>query len=264
MFNMVPSVQELKYRRLLSLPANGVSRGFSTVIPGSGELPEWIPHRRNGNIVKLTLPPNWYDKDFLGLALCCVYIPQQGEPLDKSMDEPKSSTSEIESMDDPMDKPLEESESSTSENESVDNPMDKPLEELESSTSENAMVNITQPYHLGCELSQLTFPSYDEIGFLDYLSCGSSCQCDHNDGVSESVWVTYYSNVAIKHRYRSDKPSHLKASFRGHVNGKPVKVKKCGFGLVNVDLENSSGVGSVVSSSNDQKPLKVLDPWPDW
>lgn len=211
MFNMVPSVQELKYRRLLSLPANGVSQGFSTVIPGSGELPEWIPHRRNGNIVKLTLPPNWYDKDFLGLALCCVYIPQQGEP-----------------------------ESSTSENESMDEPMDEP----ESSTSENATVNITQPYHLGCELSQLTFPSYDEIGFLDYLSCGSSCQCDHNDGVSESVWVTYYSNVAIKHRYRSDKRRHLMASFRGHVNGKPVKVEQCGIGLVHVDLENSSGVGS--------------------
>ena len=45
MFNMVPFVQELKYGRLLSLPANGVSQGFSTVIPGSGELPEWISHQ---------------------------------------------------------------------------------------------------------------------------------------------------------------------------------------------------------------------------
>ena len=206
-------MQELKYRRLLFLPANGVSQGFSTVIPGSGELPEWISHQGVGNEVIVPLPPNRYDKDFLGLALCCVYIPQQGEPLDKSMDEP------------------------------------------ESSTSENAMVNITQPYHLGCEL---TFPSssYDEIGFLDYLSCGSSCQCDHNDGVSESVWVTYYSNVAVKHKYGFDKSRYLKASFRGHVNGKPVKVNKCGIGLVHVDLENSSGVGSG-SSSNDQKPLKV-------
>ena len=189
MFNMVPSVQELKYRRLLSLPANGVSQGFSTVIPGSGELPEWISHQSIGSEVTIQLPLNWYDKDFLGLVLCCVYIPQQGEPMDKSMDEP------------------------------------------ESSTSENATVNITQPYHLGCELTFLD----GEIGFLDYLSCGSSCQCDHNDGVSESVWVTYYSNVAIKHRYRSDKPRHLMASFRGHVNGKPVKVNKCGIGLVDVD-----------------------------
>ncbi|RVW64057.1 Disease resistance-like protein CSA1 [Vitis vinifera] len=155
-------IQELKYRRLLSLPANGVSQGFSTVIPGSGELPEWISHQSIGS---------------------------EGEPMDKSMDEP------------------------------------------ESSTSENATVNITQPYHLGCELTFLD----GEIGFLDYLSCGSSCQCDHNDGVSESVWVTYYSNVAIKHRYRSDKPRHLMASFRGHVNGKPVKVNKCGIGLVDVD-----------------------------
>ena len=219
MFNMAPSVQELKYRRLLSLPANGVSQGFSTVIPGSGELPEWIQHQGVGNEVIVPLPPNWYDKDFLGLALCCVYIPQQGEP-----------------------------ESSTSENESMDEPMDEP----ESSTSENAMVNIMHPHHLRCELS---FPD-DEIGILDDLSCGSSCQCDHNDGVSESVWVTYYSNVAIKHKYRSVKSRRLRASFHVDVDGKVVKAVKCGIGLVYVDLENSSGVGSG-TSSNDQKPLKV-------
>ena len=101
-------------------------------------------------------------------------------------------------------------------------------------------MNITQPYHLGCELTLLV----DRIEFLDSLSYGSSCQCNHNDGVSETAWVTYYSNVAIKHKYRSNKSRHVKASFRGHVNGKPVKVEKCGIGLVHVDLKNSSGVGS--------------------
>ena len=78
----------------MSLPANGVSQGFSTVIPGSGELPEWISHQGIGSEVTIQLPLNWYYKDFLGLALCCVYIPQQGEPMDKSMDEPESSTSD--------------------------------------------------------------------------------------------------------------------------------------------------------------------------
>ncbi|KAL6316813.1 hypothetical protein AAG906_021113 [Vitis piasezkii] len=165
---ILQEIQELKYRRLLSLPANGVSQGFSTVIPGSGELPEWISHQSAGS---------------------------EGEPMDKSMDEP------------------------------------------ESSTSENAGVNITHPHHLGCELSFL----YDEIGFWI---------------ISSSVWITYYSNVAIKHKYRSHKSRHLKASFSGSVDRKLVKLKMCGIGLVHADLKNSSGVGSG-SSSNDQKPLKV-------
>ena len=178
-FNMVPSAQELKYSSLLSLPVNGVSQGFSTFIPGSGEIPEWISHQSVGSEVTAELPPNWYDNnEVLGFALCCVYIPQQDEP--------------------------------------------------ESSTSENAMVNITQPYRLGCELTFLD----DDIGFLDDLFYGSSCQCDHNDGVSDSVWVTYYSNHAIKKKYRSDASRHFKASFSGYVDGKPVKVEKCGIGLV--------------------------------
>ena len=176
---MVPSAQELKYSSLLSLPVNGVSQGFSTFIPGSGEIPEWISHQSVGSEVTAELPPNWYDNnEVLGFALCCVYIPQQDEP--------------------------------------------------ESSTSENAMVNITQPYRLGCELTFLD----DDIGFLDDLFYGSSCQCDHNDGVSDSVWVTYYSNHAIKKKYRSDASRHFKASFSGYVDGKPVKVEKCGIGLV--------------------------------
>ncbi|KAL6316807.1 hypothetical protein AAG906_021107 [Vitis piasezkii] len=139
---ILQEIQELKYRRLLSLPANGVSQDLVL-----------------GSEVRIELPRDWYVKDFLGLALCCVYIPQQGEP--------------------------------------------------ESSTSENAMVNITQPYHLGCELT-------------------------------DSVWVTYYSNVAIKHRYRSDKPRHLMASFSGHVNGKPVKVKSVGLVLYAFQAQHST------------------------
>ncbi|XP_034674462.1 disease resistance protein RPV1-like [Vitis riparia] len=175
---VLQEIQELKYSSLLSLPANGVSQGFSTFIPGSGEVPEWMSHQSVGSEVTAELPPNWYDNnEVLGFALCCVYIPQQDEP--------------------------------------------------ESSTSENAMVNITQPYHLRCKLTFL-----DGIGFLDDLLYGSSCQCDHNDGVSDSVWVTYYSNHAIKKKYRSDASRHFKASFSGSVDGKPVKVEKCGIGLV--------------------------------
>ena len=88
----------------------------------------------------------------------------------------------------------------------------------------------------------------DTIGTLDYVFSGSSCQCDHDDGVSDSVWVTYYSALSIKRKYLSDEAMHLKASFSGYVGGKPVKVEKCGIGLVRVDT---------VRSKNDQKPQKV-------
>ncbi|KAL6317044.1 hypothetical protein AAG906_026832 [Vitis piasezkii] len=176
---VLEEIQELKYSSLLSLPANGVSQGFSTFIPGSGEIPEWISHQSVGSEVTAELPPNWYDNnEVLGFALCCVYIPQQDEP--------------------------------------------------KSSKSENAMVNIMQPYRLGCELTFLD----DESGVLDDLFYESSCRCDRNDGASDSVWVTYYSNLAIKKKYRSDTSRHFKASFSGYVDGKPVKVEKCGIGLV--------------------------------
>ena len=189
-------MQELRYRRLLSLPANGVSQGFSIVIPGNGEFPKWISYQRFGSEVIAVLPQNWYmDRDFLGFALCCVYAPQQGEPVD----EPESSISKHESDEE----------------------------------SENAM----QPYRLGCELTFLK----DTIGTLDFVFCGSSCQCDHDDGVSDSVWVTYYSTLAIKKKYFSDEARHLKASFTGYVDCKPVMVEKCGIGLVYADLKKIHG-----------------------
>ena len=197
-------MQDLRYRRLLSLPANGVSQGFSAVTPGNGEVPEWISHQISlGSEVTAKLPQDWYqNRSFWGFALSCVYAPQQGEPVD----EPKSSKSKDESD--------EESK------------------------------NATQPYRLGCELTFLG----DTIGTLDYVFSGSSCQCDHDDGVSDSMWVTYYSALSIKKKYLSDEAMHLKASFSGYVGGKPVKVEKCGIGLVPVDT---------VRSKNDQKPQKV-------
>ena len=200
-------MQELKYRRLLSLPENGVSQhGFSTVIPENGELPEWISYQSLGNDITALLPQDWnLDRGLLGFALCCVYAPHQGEPVD----EPESSISKDE--------------------------------------SENAMLNAMQPYCLGCELTFL----FNTIGTLDYVFSASSCQCSHDDGVSDSVWVTYNSALAIKTKYRSDKARHLKASFSGYVDGKPVKVEKCGIGLVYADLKEiyggagySTGVGS--------------------
>ena len=44
---------------------------FSMILPGSG-IPKWIWHRNMGSFVKVKLPTDWYDDDFLGFAVCSV------------------------------------------------------------------------------------------------------------------------------------------------------------------------------------------------
>ncbi|XP_034674890.1 disease resistance protein RPV1-like [Vitis riparia] len=44
---------------------------FSIVFPGSG-IPEWIWHQSVGSSIKIELPTDWYNDDFLGFALCSV------------------------------------------------------------------------------------------------------------------------------------------------------------------------------------------------
>ena len=48
-------------------------KGISIVIP---RMPHWISYQNVGNEIKIELPMDWYeDNDFLGFALCAVYVP---------------------------------------------------------------------------------------------------------------------------------------------------------------------------------------------
>ncbi|XP_034675157.1 disease resistance protein RPV1-like [Vitis riparia] len=51
---------------------------FSIVFPGSG-IPEWIWHQNVGSSIKIELPTDWYNDDFLGFALCSVleHLPER-------------------------------------------------------------------------------------------------------------------------------------------------------------------------------------------
>ncbi|KAL6316718.1 hypothetical protein AAG906_019649 [Vitis piasezkii] len=51
---------------------------FSIVFPGSG-IPEWIRHQHVGSSIKIKLPTDWYNDDFLGFALCSVleHLPER-------------------------------------------------------------------------------------------------------------------------------------------------------------------------------------------
>ena len=58
--------------------------GVSIFISGISGIPEWIMDQNLGNHVTTNLPQDWYeDKDFLGFALCSVYVPLD----DKSEDD---------------------------------------------------------------------------------------------------------------------------------------------------------------------------------
>ncbi|KAJ9675441.1 hypothetical protein PVL29_024386 [Vitis rotundifolia] len=98
---------------------------------------------------------------------------------------------------------------------------------------DNEFVDISKDFdqpHCGLKC-ELTFRG-DQFAFLDDLSLDSWCECYENDGASGQVWVLYYPKVAIKEKYHSNKWRHLNASFRGCLNGIPVKVEKCGMQLI--------------------------------
>ena len=50
---------------------------LSAVIFGS-RIPDWIRYQSSGTEVKAELPPNWFNSNFLGLALCVVTVPRPG------------------------------------------------------------------------------------------------------------------------------------------------------------------------------------------
>lgn len=45
---------------------------FCIILPGDG-IPEWIRHQMTGSSVTIELPPDWYDGNFLGFAVCLVF-----------------------------------------------------------------------------------------------------------------------------------------------------------------------------------------------
>ncbi|PRQ23868.1 putative leucine-rich repeat domain, L domain-containing protein [Rosa chinensis] len=54
-----------------SPPQGNCSRPFYFSVPGS-EIPERFTHQCRGSSVTAKLPPNWFDKKFLGFAICAV------------------------------------------------------------------------------------------------------------------------------------------------------------------------------------------------
>lgn len=158
------------------------SIGINIVIPGSRGIPEWISNQELGSEVTVELPMNWCeDNDFLGFALCSLYV-----PLDDAFEDGGLECRLIAFHGDQF----------------------RRVDDIWFKSS--------------CK--------YYENGGVSYLH-----KCCDNGDVSDCVlWVTYYPQIAIKKKHRSNQWRHFKALFNGLYNcgSKAFKVKKCGVHLI--------------------------------
>ncbi|RVW62595.1 TMV resistance protein N [Vitis vinifera] len=78
--NLVAHFHDLKYKSSSSkvfLPdSDFIGHGICIVVPGSCGIPKWIRNQREGCQITMGLPQNCYENnDFLGIAICFVYVP---------------------------------------------------------------------------------------------------------------------------------------------------------------------------------------------
>ncbi|XP_022735583.1 disease resistance protein RPS4-like [Durio zibethinus] len=68
-------------KKIIKVFAN-VTRVFDIFVPGS-EIPEWFNHRTDGSSIKITLSPNIQnDSQWVGVALCCVFVNDEANSFD--------------------------------------------------------------------------------------------------------------------------------------------------------------------------------------
>ncbi|XP_034677016.1 disease resistance protein RUN1-like isoform X2 [Vitis riparia] len=175
--------------------------GICIVFPGSSGILEWIKNQKEGSSIRINLPQNWYENnDFLGVAICCVYVPL--DECEYISENDSAYTSEMESDD---------GSAYESENESGDEPLNESEDLLEAESSFFAK--------LACQLEM------DES--VQDLRFGTTCKCYHFGGVSEQMWLIFYPKVAIQKSCGSNQFTSLTASFVGSYSN--FKVIKCGL-----------------------------------
>ena len=185
------------------------SKGICIVLPGSSGVPEWIMDDQG---IATELPQNWnQNNEFLGFALCCVYVPLDDESEDVSENE--------------SDNRSEDESAHTSENEIDDKSKNDSVAEL----SEYVF---TPSCRLKCSLKICG----DNITLVDLPQYESSCFCydQDNDSVSRQTWVIWYSKAAIQEWYPSDQWPYIVPLFEGFYNTfkKAFKVEECKVRLI--------------------------------
>ncbi|WKA11081.1 hypothetical protein VitviT2T_028613 [Vitis vinifera] len=182
--------------------------GICIVLPGHSGVPEWMMGRR-----AIELPQNWHqDNEFLGFAICCVYVPLDDESEDISENE--------------SDHKSQDESAHTSENETDDE-----------SKNESAAELFSEDVYLPscCLKCALRFYG-DNDRSTDIHKFESHCLCygQGNDSVSRQTWVILYSKEALKEWYLADDGHHLSPTFGGSYNTfkKAFKEGKCAVHLI--------------------------------
>ena len=169
------------------------AKGTCIVLPRTDGIPEWIMYRSTIYFTKTKLPQNWHqNNEFLGFAICCVYVPFAYESED-----------------------IPEKESAHgSKNESANKSEDESAHTWENETDDKSVAGSfskneyehTHSCSLKCSLSVIG----DRVGMIDLSLYESNCLCykedkdEDNESVSGQMWVVCYSKVTIQEWFRSD------------------------------------------------------------
>ncbi|KAL6343056.1 hypothetical protein AAG906_017868 [Vitis piasezkii] len=206
-------------------------KGTCIVLPRTDGIPEWIMDRTKRYFTETELPQNWHqNNEFLGFALCCVYVPFAYESED-----------------------IPEKESAHgSKNESANKSEDESAHTWENETDDKSVAesfrkNEHKHTHR-CRLSCCLDVAGDGVELVDRSFFQSNCFCykedkdKDNESVSGQTWVICYPKAAIPERFCSDQWTRIRFFFFGfYINSEKVlKVKECGVRLIySQDLQQS-------------------------
>ncbi|KAJ9700901.1 hypothetical protein PVL29_006297 [Vitis rotundifolia] len=229
----VPNLEILILDSQLTSFSNSFYHGKGTciVLPGSDGIPEWIMNRTNAYGITTELPQHWHqNNEFLGFAICCVYVPLASESED-----------------------IPEKESGhRSKNESDNKSEDESAHTWENETEDKSVAgSFSKNEHKrthSCRLVSCLAIMGDGVEVVDWPCFQSNCFCykedkdEDNESVSGQTWVICYPKAAIPERFCSDQWTHFGLKFFDSYSnsGKALKVKECGVRLIySQDLQQS-------------------------
>ncbi|RVW45278.1 TMV resistance protein N [Vitis vinifera] len=186
-------IQDLSWSSCYYSDSTYRGKGICIVLPRSSGVPEWIMDQRS----ETELPQNCYqNNEFLGFAICCVYVPLADE---------YENISENESDDKSQDESAHTSEDETDD---------------KSKNESTAELLLQYTYSPSCRLTCSLKISGENRKLVDSPQFVSHCFCYNqgNDSVSRQTWVIWYSKEAIKERCLPGQRHGFSPIFRGYYN----------------------------------------------
>ncbi|CBI33318.3 unnamed protein product, partial [Vitis vinifera] len=205
-------------------------KGTCIVLPGSDGIPEWILNRGDNFSSVIELPQNWHqNNEFLGFAICCVYVPLS----DESEDIPEKESAH--GPENESDNKSEDESTHSWENERDDKSVAESFHKNEHKHTHSCRLEC----FLGALGDSFDFQFVDRPGFQSTCFCYKEDKGEDNESVSGQTWVVCYSKAAIPEMFHSYQLTDILARFHIY-SEKALKVKECGVRLIySQDLQQS-------------------------